>query len=1088
MQPQFDPNDISDIFGLMGSTHNHNHHVVVAEPCPVASHDQDHHSHDHGHHGHGHGHHGHGHCHTDNHHNCHDEDDACDPCESSDSCDPCDPCHGYHPHYHPHLPRPPPSAVAFASNTAAWASNAAAAPSNASTLSFASNVAAYASNAAAFASNAAASYGTVGDASFYTAAAVWASNAIPEHGYSSEPPAPQDNPEHLRANFVEVATGPESGSMYFVDTYGVGKLLYDSRSARDATFASNAATWLSNSLPAIVETTSDPTNNSHAGKVVVNAATGSVFYVDYDGKSVRLEGAFASNTATWLSNSMPAATAASMYASNAGTWGSNTATWLSNNLPRWRTVTATPPPYDNPPRARGQFAYNATTQETYFVDYEGTANMVWTAYDSNTATWASNVASVADEDVPTWVDVASDPLGSNNAPPTQSRFTFNKANSNVFFVDRTGRAHALQRDYWVYPPNKPYAYTESNVVVGSADYPVTGELPTHPLEVFAPMGEDVARVQVGAADGQVVFGADGASHGVGRGAYGDAADAATTIADNTTMMWSQGGDIVLSTAPDATATTSTDDLKERVRITKDGLVGMGKVSPLAKLHVVHDTGIAATGITSENPGCNNTYRIVSGLAPFATFWRLDQSNLHVLVTNRDDQHGVSPSDKRPFSVGISSGNVFMCHTAGGTASATTGNNGRVAIGHDRPKRLLHLASTRRAVMALSSSSPADDSDFVFMSSGGCNAGEDPAIGYARTASLRIGAAATIATDQTDSGWTEHMCCIGSTGYVGVGTPSPDAHLTVAGNVHVGGSNHATATAIGAYVSLAQPSSKIEKHLPWYGIGCAASGNVSLAGFFGLGLYTRNADKTGYPPALYIDYNGRVGIGGFSSNDLPLHLLHLKSDDAAKPGGGTWDTPSDVRLKEDIVDADVDVCYDNVKNLPLVYYKWRDDVFPEESVHDRHKLGWIAQDVQQVFPRAVKEMAAYGLGDCLTLNADQVYAATYGAVQKLIRVSEGHTEGLKAHAELLASHDAQVDEIAALKTQVATLTDELAALKKMVTDALLPLAAAPVETAVAEAEAEDGDSELSLAPDEEVADAEDADVPALALESSSGVEP
>jgi hypothetical protein len=93
------------------------------------------------------------------------------------------------------------------------------------------------------------------------------------------------------------------------------------------------------------------------------------------------------------------------------------------------------------------------------------------------------------------------------------------------------------------------------------------------------------------------------------------------------------------------------------------------------------------------------------------------------------------------------------------------------------------------------------------------------------------------------------------------------------------------------------------------------------------------------------------------------------------------------------------------------------------VDDRHKIGWIAQDVESVFPKAVhtKEFR-YGqvydtvpgipaevdeegnvisegtegetvlvseqvIPDCKDLNSDQIYAAMFGAVQKLIEKVE-----------------------------------------------------------------------------------------------------
>jgi hypothetical protein len=52
-----------------------------------------------------------------------------------------------------------------------------------------------------------------------------------------------------------------------------------------------------------------------------------------------------------------------------------------------------------------------------------------------------------------------------------------------------------------------------------------------------------------------------------------------------------------------------------------------------------------------------------------------------------------------------------------------------------------------------------------------------------------------------------------------------------------------------------------------------------------------------------------------------------------------------------------------------------------------RLGWIAQEVQPVFPKAVTAANKEGFGDCLSLNVDQLNASLYGAVQKLIQKVE-----------------------------------------------------------------------------------------------------
>jgi hypothetical protein len=170
-----------------------------------------------------------------------------------------------------------------------------------------------------------------------------------------------------------------------------------------------------------------------------------------------------------------------------------------------------------------------------------------------------------------------------------------------------------------------------------------------------------------------------------------------------------------------------------------------------------------------------------------------------------------------------------------------------------------------------------------------------------------------------------------------------------------------------------------------------------------------------------DTSGRLLVGTIAS---PAHQLQVSTDSAGKPSTSTWTIVSDERIKEDIELADLDLCYEAIKAIPLKRYKWRDEIYTAEQVTDRRKLGWIAQDVEAVFPKAVgthefkynqvfeetiipavgEELDADGnvitpaqperteqgdlisedvIEDCRNLNSDQIYAAMYGAVQKLM---------------------------------------------------------------------------------------------------------
>ena len=130
--------------------------------------------------------------------------------------------------------------------------------------------------------------------------------------------------------------------------------------------------------------------------------------------------------------------------------------------------------------------------------------------------------------------------------------------------------------------------------------------------------------------------------------------------------------------------------------------------------------------------------------------------------------------------------------------------------------------------------------------------------------------------------------------------------------------------------------------------------------------------------VFDNINGQVGLGL-----SPTYQLHLSSDSAAKPSTSTWTVSSDERLKENIQNADLDMCYNNIKNLRLVKYTWKDDIYSVDQVADRSKLGWIAQEVEQIYPKAVEKVNMHGYEDCRTLNTDQIIASMYGCAKKII---------------------------------------------------------------------------------------------------------
>ncbi len=137
--------------------------------------------------------------------------------------------------------------------------------------------------------------------------------------------------------------------------------------------------------------------------------------------------------------------------------------------------------------------------------------------------------------------------------------------------------------------------------------------------------------------------------------------------------------------------------------------------------------------------------------------------------------------------------------------------------------------------------------------------------------------------------------------------------------------------------------------------------------------------------------GSVGIGTTS----PEYQLDVRGTIYSSTGGFTsstltkWSVLSDRRIKENIVKASYEKCLENVKNIELYNFNFKDNCV---NTNDRHQLGFIAQEVQQVYPKAVEvgKMIVnleQKIDDLLTLNITQIDYTLYGAVKSLIEKIE-----------------------------------------------------------------------------------------------------
>ena len=168
--------------------------------------------------------------------------------------------------------------------------------------------------------------------------------------------------------------------------------------------------------------------------------------------------------------------------------------------------------------------------------------------------------------------------------------------------------------------------------------------------------------------------------------------------------------------------------------------------------------------------------------------------------------------------------------------------------------------------------------------------------------------------------------------------------------------------------------------------CLMQENSTGATFLNSGYGTDIHIRTGNTDLVRITGGGRMGIG----TTAPGYQLELSLNSAAKPTSGSWTTTSDERAKKNIVAADPFICYSTLKGIPLKYFEWSIyDSTTQSTIgtDDKHSIGFIAQEVEKVFPNAVTTREKYGYSDFRSLDVDQLYKMHYGATQHIMTTIE-----------------------------------------------------------------------------------------------------
>ena len=172
------------------------------------------------------------------------------------------------------------------------------------------------------------------------------------------------------------------------------------------------------------------------------------------------------------------------------------------------------------------------------------------------------------------------------------------------------------------------------------------------------------------------------------------------------------------------------------------------------------------------------------------------------------------------------------------------------------------------------------------------------------------------------------------------------------------------------------------------------------------FFLLNSTDVTFPLQSYV--NGGDGI----------EISNLSVDGAAyKPGGGTWSTSSDRRIKQDI--APIENAVDTLLKLKPVSFRYVPEYRAmERNLADKLYLGFIAQEFAAVFPEAVMSTdkrvpgAPADAVPILALDSNPALITTVAAVQELaVQNADLYRENVELHRENAEVHR-QIDALAA----------------------------------------------------------------------------
>ena len=216
------------------------------------------------------------------------------------------------------------------------------------------------------------------------------------------------------------------------------------------------------------------------------------------------------------------------------------------------------------------------------------------------------------------------------------------------------------------------------------------------------------------------------------------------------------------------------------------------------------------------------------------------------------------------------------------------------------------------------------------------------------------------------------------GNVGIGTVSPSSALDVVSTSSTGNAPFVTIeNTSGATPNTFGPGVILLNHV------VGQHGYILEQQQDSSGNFLISNSSSPFTPYISVNQSGSVGIGTISADNL----LSVNGS-ADKPGGGSWGTFSDARLKD--ITAQYDLGLDAIVKLNPIIYRYKKDNARHLPSEDEY-VGLVAQDVQPLIPRAVTTLK----DGYLELNNDPIIFAMVNAIKDLKAVNDTEATEIKA---------------------------------------------------------------------------------------------